>query len=68
MVITLHGKTKKGRERIARDGATGWKVREKAEHVAFSPRRGPWLLIEKNTSCALRWIHRHDDPHFAVEE
>ncbi len=67
--MELKGKTKKGRERLKRDGTDGWKIMETADTVLFSTERGPWLLISKREDSMgpeSRWIHETRDPDFEI--
>jgi len=68
MMVTLQHKTKKGKERIKRDGADKWFVRKTRQRVAFSPEKGPWLLIDNGNSASMRWVHATRDRDFVVEE
>jgi hypothetical protein len=68
--MKLKGKTKKGRERIKRDGADGWEIIRTTDWVAWSSDRGLWLFIGLkgvNNSKA-RWIHETRDPDFEIVE
>jgi len=67
-MIKLKGKTKKGKERVKRDGSDGWQVTRIAEVVAFDNRLGPWWHIknESGNDFAERWIHSIDDKDFEV--
>ena len=64
--MILAGKTKKGRERIKRDGANGWRVKRIVDKVQFSDRSGPWLWVENDSPNSLRWIHATHDEHFGI--
>ena len=68
--MKLKGITKKGRERIRRDGADGWEIIRTADHVQFSTERGPWLLVGVNgeNDNRSRWIHETRDTDFEVVE
>ncbi len=66
--MKLAGKTKKGRERVKRDGADGWTIQRTEERVAFSSDRGPWLLVIPAclTESKSRWIHETRDFNFEI--
>lgn len=72
--MKLRGKTKKGRERIKRDGADGWFLIRTVDHVLFTTEKGPWLFISKGcprcagTDNTSRWIHETRDPDFEIVE
>ena len=67
--MTLTGITKKGRERVKRDGAEGWIIVRTADTVLFSSERGPWLFVSKGgpDHRSSRWIHKFRDPDFKIE-
>jgi hypothetical protein len=68
--MKLRGKTKKGRERIRRDGEDGWTVIRTIDCVAWSSDTGPWILVlpaDGNHSRS-RWIHEKRDPDFEIAE
>ena len=64
--IKLIAKTKKGRERLQRDGDTGWKVIQVENSVQFSDTIGPWWLISNGKSEASRWVHATNDKDFKL--
>jgi len=64
--VRLEARSKKGKERIARDGADGWTVEQVAPRVQFSSEPGPWLLIGNGNPGASRWVHATNDANFAV--
>lgn len=67
MNITLKGITKKGKERIKRDGET-WKVLRMCNtSLPFAPTdNGPWMFIESEKTKDTRWMRNKDDPDFLV--
>jgi hypothetical protein len=67
-MVTLTGKSKRGKERVERDGSTGWKVREIKDRISFTDKRGPWLLLDNGKPKAMRWVHATDDDHFIIVE
>jgi len=68
-IISLKPKSKKGKERLKRDGEKQWYVLGIEEKVLFSTEKGPWLHLVKvgafkaNTA---RWIHQNNDPDFEI--
>jgi hypothetical protein len=68
--MKLEGISKKGRERIKRDGADGWTIQRTEERVAFSSDRGPWLLVIPAclSEPKSRWIHKFHDKNFKIVE
>jgi hypothetical protein len=68
--MKLAGKTKRGRERVKRDGADGWTIQRTEDRVAFSSDRGPWLLVIPAclTESKSRWIHETHDFNFEIVE
>jgi len=68
--MKLKGKTKKGRERIKRDGADGWSIIRTTDWVAWSSDTGPWSLVlpASGNHSRSRWIHETRDPDFEVIE
>lgn len=64
--VTLEGLTRKGKDRVKRDGASGWRVTKVAPSVMFSTQSGPWLFIENGDEKASRWVHVYSDPNFKV--
>ena len=68
--MKLAGKTKRGRERVKRDGADGWTIQRTEDRVAFSSDRGPWLLVIPAclTESKSRWIHETNDFNFEIVE
>jgi hypothetical protein len=68
--MKLAGITKRGRERIKRDGADGWTIQRTEDRVAFSSDRGPWLLVIPAclNEARSRWIHESRDPNFEIVE
>jgi len=64
MKVSLVGKTKKGKERVKRDGSE-WNIKETRDSVAFSSNNGPWLLLE-NESKVLRWVNKTNDDNFSL--
>ena len=65
--MKLIGISKKGKERIKRDGDE-WIIIRTADRVVFSTKKGPWLFIntpdgDERTS---RWIHASDDENFKI--
>jgi len=65
--VTLRAKSKKGKERILRDGASDWEIKDIKANVQFSSKKGPWILVDKNGINACRWINLLDDTDFIVE-
>ena len=65
--VTIEGKSRKGKQRVQRDGATGWTVAQVAETVQFSSERGLWLRIENGDDRAMRWVHAQNDDNFIVK-
>jgi len=67
--MTLTGITKKGRERVKRDGSEGWTVLRTTDWVAWSSDTGPWILVlpASGNHSRSRWIHGKRDPDFNVE-
>jgi len=59
MRVTLEGKSKRGRERVIRDGSE-WLVKESRSNVSFKSEKGPWFLLV-NDSGRLRWVHENDE-------
>lgn len=69
--MRLAAKSKKGRERLKRDGADGWQVIRTRDTVQFSSERGPWLFVAKTPDGRgpeSRWIHATRDTDFAIVE
>lgn len=64
MFVTLKPKTQEGREVVAAYGSI-WLIRDEAQKVAFTRRRGSWLLVESPHDT--RWVHRESDKDFLVE-
>lgn len=64
--VTLEGLTRKGKDRVKRDGASGWRVTKVAPSVLFSAQSGPWLFIENGDEKASRWVHGYLDANFKV--
>ena len=66
--MKLAGKTKKGRERVKRDGADGWTIQRTEDTIGFSTDSGPWLLVIPAclTESKSRWIHESRDPNFEI--
>lgn len=64
--VTLEGLTRKGKDRVKRDGASGWRVTKVAPSVMFSTQSGPWLFIENGDEKASRWVHGYLDANFKV--
>ena len=69
-VFTLAGISKRGKQIIKQHGER-WECLESREHVLFSDKRGPWLLLvpvdeqrfantarEARDESASRWVHR----------
>ncbi|HUX79806.1 MAG TPA: hypothetical protein VMW10_08705 [Alphaproteobacteria bacterium] len=65
--VILTGLSKKGKERVQRDGSTGWTISQVADRVAFSSEGGLWLRIENGNDRAMRWVHSTHDKNFHVE-
>ena len=67
--MKLAAKSKKGKERLKRDGDE-WIVIRTADTVLFSPKKGPWLFIipPNMDQHASRWIHATDDENFQIIE
>jgi len=67
--MKLTGKTKKGKERVKRDGSEGWIVVRTADKIACSNKSGPWFLMQNgDNEKSMRWVNMRDDEHFIVEE
>ena len=68
-MITLTGISKKGKERVKRDGSTGWELLKLVSGpVSFSKSLGPWLLIQQpGNDNSMRWVHYVNDKNFKVE-
>jgi hypothetical protein len=64
MFVTLKPKTREGREVVAAHGSI-WLISDEAQKVAFTRRRGPWLLVESPHDT--RWVHGERDKDFLVE-
>lgn len=68
-MIHLTPKTKKGKDRIARDGAD-WAIHTIQPRVFFDERPGPWARIHPiehdHRHAASRWVHLTDDVDFEV--
>lgn len=64
--VTLEGLTRKGKDRVKRDGASGWRVTKVAPSVMFSTQSGPWIFIENGDEKASRWVHVYSDANFKV--
>ena len=64
--ITLEGITKKGKERLRRDGSSNWLILSIVDRVMFSNERGPWLLLKKHKTTNSRWIHETNDKDFKI--
>jgi len=66
--MELLGISKKGRERLKRDGAKGWTIQRTEDTIAFSSDRGPWLLVIPAclTESKSRWIHQFHDNNFKI--
>lgn len=64
-VITLSGKSQKGKNRIKEHG-TKWLVFEIRDRVLFSNQSGPWLLLISISTNHIRWIHLFDDVDFSL--
>jgi len=68
-VINLTSRSKKGKERLKRDGEKQWYVLGIEDSVLFSTEKGPWLHLVKvgafkaNTA---RWVHQTNDPDFKI--
>jgi len=67
--MILKGISKKGKERIKRDGSE-WVTVRTSDRVLFSPKKGPWLFIipPNGDQMASRWIHATDDENFKIVE
>ncbi len=65
-ILTLSFKSKKGKERLKRDGAENWVVKSVVTSVQFSSKKGPWLLINKKSKITSRWIHATSDIDFTI--
>jgi len=66
--MKLVGISKKGRERLKRDGDSGWTIQRTEDTIAFSPDRGPWILIIPPcmSEPKSRWIHQFNDKNFKI--
>ena len=64
-IVTLKGKTAKGKQRIKRDGDT-WTIEKRSDKVFFSGEKGPWLLITNGDPDRSRWVHMFNDQNFEV--
>lgn len=64
--VTLEGLTRKGKDRVKRDGASGWRVTKVAPSVMFSTQSGPWVFIENGDEKASRWVQVYSDANFKV--
>ena len=65
--MKLIPKSKKGRERVKRDGDTGWEILRTSDRVLFSSDPGPWWFIENATPNSARWIHSKNDVDFELD-
>lgn len=69
-VITLVGKTNRGKNKIIEAGTNQFLLLETRETVYFSERAGPWLHVtpnnEKDKRQFSRWVHEFDDKDFTV--
>ena len=67
--MKLIGISKKGKERIKRDGDE-WVIIRTEPRVLFSTKKGPWLFIipPNGPAAASRWIHATDDENFQIVE
>jgi len=65
--MKLIGISKKGKERIKRDGDE-WVVLRVEDRVLFSSDPGPWLFVipPNGDERASRWIHKTRDPNFEI--
>jgi len=67
MNINLKGISKKGKERLKRDGPNNWIIMQESGSVAFSPEPGPWLLLGKNDDVGkMRWVKMTGDKDFEI--
>ena len=65
--MKLIPKSKKGRERVKRDGDFGWKIIETRDRVLFTTTPGPWWLIKNDTPNSSRWVHSTNDIDFEIK-
>ena len=66
-IIQLEGKTKKGKERIKRDGPF-WKIIRASNKIFFSSENGPWLLVQSEENLNVsRWVKQNNDFDFIVK-
>lgn len=68
-VLTLKGKTLKGKNRIREQGSK-WMVIFIRDSVLFSSLSGPWLMVASMDAPKIqnRWIHSTNDVDFEIEE
>ena len=64
--MKLIPKSKKGRERVKRDGELGWEIIRTSHRVLFSSEPGPWWFIGNDTPNSSRWIHSYRDEDFEL--
>lgn len=69
MKIKLVARSKKGRERIQRDGAVWFVEKVVSGPLPFDPTdNGPWLFINSELNGDTRWVRKTNDKDFIVEE
>lgn len=65
--VNLIGKSKKGKERIKRDGAEDWLVMKVSDTVLFSDEHGPWVRLGKEgIPQSIRWVNLNNDLDFQI--
>ena len=66
-IVTLTGKTKKGKQRVQQHGDK-WEVVRRSESVGFPTKHpGPFLLLRALGRSDLRWVSESSDPDFFVD-
>lgn len=69
MKVKLIAKSKKGKERIKRDGEWWHVLKVVAEALPFSAGDvGPWLFLEAEKTHDTRWVRQTHDTDFLVED
>jgi hypothetical protein len=67
-IVSLKGKTQKGKNRVRELGAQ-WQVEREADSVLFNDDPGPWLLIVPlvdPTGTKFRWLKKFHDQDFDI--
>ena len=63
--VTVQGVSQKGKNRVRERGSI-WTVKDRAQSVAFSSKKGPWLFLESLDGKACRWMHVTDDEDLKI--